>query len=170
MNKDFGIFLSLRRVTVVALSLVSLSAAWATPPNSRDAIETSVRALHTQMIEAYNRGDAARAASTFAPEGTLITGDATRYVTPLEIERYLSRLLAKLPQGTRFIAIVTDVRFVGRDMVVLTSEGGWLYPGETAVSDKNQGIQTLVALRHKGLWRAVLFQRTRKPASSPTVR
>lgn len=113
MNKDFGMFLSLRRVTVVAPSLLSLSAAWATPPSSRDASEASVRALHTQMIEAYNRGDAAGAASAFAPAGTLITGDATRYVTPSEIERYLSRLLAKLPKGTRFIATATDVRFAG---------------------------------------------------------
>jgi uncharacterized protein (TIGR02246 family) len=113
MNKGFGVFLALRRVTVVALSLVSLNAAWATQrPISREANEALIRNLHSQMIEAYNRGDAAGAASTFAPEGTLITGDATRYVTPLEIERYLSRLLAKLPQGTRFIATVTDVRFV----------------------------------------------------------
>jgi uncharacterized protein (TIGR02246 family) len=82
----------------------------------------------------------------------------------------LSRLLGKLPKGTRFIATVTDVRFADHDTVVLTSEGGWLYPGESAVSDKNQGIQTLVALRHKGTWRALLFQRTRRPAPAPTSR
>jgi uncharacterized protein (TIGR02246 family) len=170
MRKDFGIPFRLRPV-VVAFSLITFNSVLATqPPSSREASEASVRALHTQMIEAYNRGDAAGAASAFAAEGTLVTGDATRYVTPSEIERYLSRLLAKLPKGTLFIATVTNVRFAGRDTVVLTSEGGWLYPGERTVSDKNQGIQTLVALRHKGVWRALLFQRTRKPASGPTLR
>lgn len=73
--------------------------------------DTAIRALHTQIIEAYNHGDAAGASGGFAPDGSLITGDATRYVTPPEIEPYLSRLLEKLPRGTRFVATVTDVRF-----------------------------------------------------------
>ena len=172
MRKYFRILIWLRRVIVIAFSLASFNSAWAVEPSlSQEAREAPIRALHTQMIEAYNRGDATGASSAFAPDGALITGDGTRLVSPPEIERYLSGLLAKLPKGTRFIATVTDVRFVGRDIVVLTSEGGWLYPGESAVSDKNQGIQTLVTLRYKGMWRAVLFQRTRRPISAgPTVR
>jgi uncharacterized protein (TIGR02246 family) len=130
----------------------------------------SIRALHDAMVEAYNHGDATGAASGFASGGALVTGDATRYVTPPEIERYLSRLLSKLPQGTRFLATITDVRMIGPDIAVLASEGGWLYPGENEISDKNRGIQTLVAIREKGKWRTLLFQRTRKPVSAPTVK
>ena len=171
MSKDFRILIWLLRVMVIAVSLSSFNLASAIGPTfSQDASEAPIRALHNQIIDAYNRGDAAGAAYAFAAEGTLVTGDATRYVTPPEIERYLSRLIAKLPKGTLFVATVTDVRFAGHDTVVLTSEGGWLYPGESAVSDKNQGIQTLVALRRKGAWRAVLFQRTRRPAPTPTAR
>jgi uncharacterized protein (TIGR02246 family) len=122
------------------------------------------------MVDAYNRGDATGASSGFASGGALVTGDATRYVTPPEIERYLSRLLSTLPQGTRFLATITDVRLIGPDIAVLASEGGWLYPGEKEISDKNRGIQTLVAIQEKGEWRTLLFQRTRKPVSASTVK
>jgi uncharacterized protein (TIGR02246 family) len=171
MSKAFRVLRWLRRVIVIAFSLASFNFASATQPTfSQEASEAPIRALHNQMIDAYNRGDAAGASSVFASDGALITGDGKRYVTPPEIQRYLTVLLAKLPKGTQFVATVTDVHFVSHDTVVLTSEGGWLYPGESAVSDKNQGIQTLVALRHKGAWRAVLFQRTRRPAPTPTAR
>jgi uncharacterized protein (TIGR02246 family) len=165
MSKDFRILIWLRRVIVIAFSLASFNFASATEPTfSQEGSEAPIRALHNQMIDAYNRGDATGASSAFAPDGALITGDGKRYVTPPEIQRYLKVLHAKLPKGILFVATVTDVRFAGHDTVILTSEGGWLYPGEGAVSDKNQGIQTFVALRHKGAWRAVLFQRTRRPA------
>ena len=138
MNKNSRIRIWLRRV-VIALSLATFHSAWASEPTfSLEVSEAPIRALHNQIIDAYNRGDAAGVASAFAPEGTLVTGDATRYVTPSEIERYLSRLIAKLPKGTLFVATVTDVRFAGNDTVVLTSEGGWLYPGESAISDKTR--------------------------------
>jgi uncharacterized protein (TIGR02246 family) len=156
---------------VVAFLLASFDSAWAAKPfPSGEAREAPIRALYTQLIEAYNRGDATGAAASFAPDGALITGDATRYVTRAEIERYLFRLLAKLPKGTQFIATITDVRFAGSDIAVLTSEGGWLFPGESAISDKNQGIQTLVARKDKGTWRTVLFQRTRRPAPPPAAK
>jgi uncharacterized protein (TIGR02246 family) len=153
----------------IAFSVASFHSALAAEvPASVEAREAPIRALHGQIIAAYNRGDAAVASAGFAPDGSLITGDATRFTTPQEIERYLSRLLAQLPKGTQFIATVTDIRFSGPDIAVLTSEGGWLFPGESKISDKNQGIQTLVAVRHKGNWRAVLFQRTRRPVPAPS--
>jgi uncharacterized protein (TIGR02246 family) len=157
-------------VAVIAVAVSTNLARAAEPSPSGEARETPIRALHAQMIEAYNRGDAAGASLSFASDGALISGDATRLVAPPEIERYLSRLLAKLPKGTQFIATVTDVRFPAPDIAVLTSEGGWLYPGESAISDKNQGIQTLVALRHEGTWRALLFQRTRRPVPDPAAK
>jgi uncharacterized protein (TIGR02246 family) len=61
---------------------------------------------------------------TLAWSGLLIAiafGDATRFTTRQEIERYLSRLLAQLPKGTQVIATVTDVRFSGPDIAVLSS-------------------------------------------------
>jgi uncharacterized protein (TIGR02246 family) len=171
MNKDRRTLPWCGLLIVVAFSLASFDSARAAKPSpSEEAREAPIRAVYTQIVDAYNRGDAAGASALFTPDGALIAGDATRYVTPPEIERFLSQLHAKLPKGTQFIATVTDVRFAGPDIAVLTSEGGWLFPGESAISDKNQGIQTLVARKDKGTWRTVLFQRTRRPAPPPAAK
>jgi uncharacterized protein (TIGR02246 family) len=112
-------------VISVMVVLSSVNTARAAAGQTRD---TPIRALHDAMIEAYNHGDATGAAAGFASGGALVTGDATRYVTPPEIERYLSRLLSTLPKGTRFLATITDVQMIGPDIAVLASEGGWLCP------------------------------------------
>jgi len=110
---------------VVAFSLASFdSPRAANPLPSEEANEAPIRALYKQIVDAYNRGDAAGASALFTTDGALIAGDATRYVTPTEIERFLSQLHAKLPKGAQFIATVTDVRFASPDIAVLTSEGG----------------------------------------------
>jgi uncharacterized protein (TIGR02246 family) len=171
MNKDRRTLPWCGLLLVVAFSLASFDSAGAANPSpSEEAREAPIRALYNQMVAAYNRGDATGVAAVFVSEGAMISGDANRYITPPEIERFLSRLIARLPKGTQFISTVTDVRFASPDIAVLTSEGGWLFPGESAVSDKNQGIQTLVALRQEGAWRAALFQRTRRPAPVPAAK
>ena len=171
MNQDRRTLPWCGLLIVVAFSLASFdSPRAANPLPSEEAKEAPIRALYKQIVDAYNRGDAAGASALFTTDGALIAGDATRYVTPPEIERFLSQLHAKLPKGAQFIATVTDVRFASPDIAVLTSEGGWLFPGESAVSDKNQGIHTLVAVRQEGAWRAALFQRTRRPAPAPAAK
>jgi uncharacterized protein (TIGR02246 family) len=135
--------------------------------SARERAEAPVRALLNEMFAAYNRGDVTGASAGFAPDGDLIAGDGTLVSTRAAIERFLSDLHTKLPKGTQFVTMVTNVRFAGPDVAVLTTEGGWRFPEETAVSDKNRGIQSAVAVRQKGTWRVVLFQRTRKLPAAP---
>ena len=135
--------------------------------SARETAEAQVRALVNHTFEAYNRGDVSGASSRFAPDGDLIAGDATVVSTRAGIEGFLSDLQAKLPKGTQFISSITNVRFAGPDVAVVITEGGWKFPDETEVSDKNWGTQTFVAIQQKGTWSIVLFQRTRKvPAAS----
>jgi uncharacterized protein (TIGR02246 family) len=159
-------------VTVVTISFVCIgsstraadSAPLGTVAQDRSARETAqapVRALLNELVAAYNRGDLSGASALFAPDGDMIAGDGTLVSTRAAIERFLSDLHAKLPKGTQFVAAITNVRFAGPDVAVVTTEGGWQFPDETAVSAKNRGIQSAVAVRQNGTWRVVLFQRTR---------
>lgn len=138
-----------------------LSSAQAADTSSGDPKETAIRELSARMAAAYNNGDVSGVAANFTPNGHLISGDGTHLHTPAGIEHYLAELRGKLPKGTRFvITAVTDVRFPTPDVAVVTSEDGWLFPGETTSSDKNKGIQSLVAVWHEGNWRVVLQERT----------
>jgi uncharacterized protein (TIGR02246 family) len=132
----------------------------------REAADGPVRTLVNQMIEAYNRGDVSEASARFAPDGDLIAGDGVVVSTRVGIERFLSDLQAKLPKGTQFLLTITNVRFAAPDVAVVTTEGGWRYPDETEISDKNRGIQSVVVIKQSGTWRVALFQRTRKVATA----
>lgn len=139
---------------------------------AKDAVGSTraapIRALLAQLTDAYNRGDASGFSASFTSDGDMITGAGDHLANPAEIESFLSQLIAKQPKGTKFNATATNVRFVRPDIAVLTFDGGWLYPGETAISAKSQGIQSIVAVRDKGVWRIVLFQRTRiDPSLNP---
>jgi uncharacterized protein (TIGR02246 family) len=134
---------------------------------AREAAEAPVRALLHEIFAAYNRGDVSGASAGFAPDGEMIAGDGTLVSSRAAIERFLSDLQARLPKGTQFVATVTNVRFAGPDVAVLTTEGGWRFPDETAVAAKNRGIQSVVAMRQSGMWRVVLFQRTRTIPAAP---
>jgi uncharacterized protein (TIGR02246 family) len=160
-------------ITAVAVAL-SIDLAQAADTSSGDSNEAAIRELSARMAEAYNNGDVSGVAANFTPDGHLISGDGTHLHTPASIEHYLAELRAKLPKGTRFVITgVTDVRFPTPDMAVITSEDGWLFPGETMSAEKNKGIQSLVAVRHEDTWRVVLLQRTwrcppqRLPGSQP---
>jgi uncharacterized protein (TIGR02246 family) len=145
----------------VMLTFAFLSSAQAADSSSGDPKETAIRELSARMTEAYNNGDVSGVASNFTPDGHLISGDGTHLHSPAGIEHYLAELRAKLPKGTRFvITAVTDVRFPTPDVAVVTSEDGWLFPGETTSSEKNKGIQSLVAVWREGTWRVVLVERT----------
>jgi uncharacterized protein (TIGR02246 family) len=107
----------------------------------------------------------------FTEDGDLISGTGDHSVGRAEIEKFLANLVATLAKGTRFTARVTSVRFAGRDVAVLTANGGWLYPGDSSISEKNRGLQTMVAFRQEGTWRVVQFQRTRiapSPSAEPS--
>jgi uncharacterized protein (TIGR02246 family) len=158
----------------IIVTFAFLSSAQAVDTSSGDPKEAAIQQLSARMAEAYNKGDVSGVAANFTPDGHLISGDGTHLHTPAGIEHYLAELRAKLPKGTRFvITAITDVRFPTPDVAVVTSEDGWLFPGETTSAEKNKGIQSLVAVWREGTWRVVLVERTwrcppqRLPASQP---
>jgi uncharacterized protein (TIGR02246 family) len=159
-------------LSVMALALAIIGSAAASNASSttgsaptqrssaRDGDEAPIRALATQMTDAWNRGNASDFAAVFAEDGELISGDGTRSVGRQEIERYTARLLMK---PTQFTASVIGVRFIDRDVALWTADGGFLRPGETVIAPGQRGIQSLVVRRDTGRWRVVLLQRTRIP-------
>jgi uncharacterized protein (TIGR02246 family) len=164
-------------LTVIALSIVGfkservLQAQQSTTPTAAEgepglpldqSKEAPIRALLTQMIDAWNRGDPARIAAAFTSHGHLIAGDATHVITPAEIERYFTQLLTKLPKGTTFTSTSINVQFPTPDVGILMSEGGFLFPNEKTVAPERQGILSIVAIRDGAAWHAVLVQRTRR--------
>jgi len=95
----------------------------------------------------------------YTENAEFIAGDGTHSTGRAQIGRYLASALTVLPKGTRFITTITSIKFIDREVALLVASGGFAKPG--AQAPDRHGIQTMLAVREAGVWRAALFQRTR---------
>ncbi len=158
-------------VAVALLSVLGVSTGVAQSARGAPAADdVAVRAVVTHMTDAWNRRDMRGAAGAFAADGILISGNGIQNTGREDVERYLGEVAAALPTGTQFTATVTSVRFLERDVALVLSQGGFLMPGDTAVTTERQGLQSIVFVRAGDTWRAVLYQRTRIIPPRPAAR
>ena len=123
--------------------------------------ESLVRAIPQQVVDGWNRGDGDAVASVYAEDGVLVAGHGVVTRGRAQIASYHSALFANAIKGTKLTATVTHVRFLNATTAILQTEGGILWPGETALAPGNRGIQSFVAVKKNNRWSVVLFQNTR---------
>jgi uncharacterized protein (TIGR02246 family) len=126
---------------------------------SDEALE--VRAIPQQIVDGWNRGDGDDVASAYADDGVLVAGHGVVKRGRAQIASYHRDLFATSLKGTKLLVQVTNVRFLDARTVILQTEGGILWPGETTLAPRNRGIQSFVAVKKDTGWRVVLFQNTR---------
>lgn len=112
-------------------------------------------------VDGWNRGDGDAVASVYADDGVLVAGHGVVKRGRAQIASYHEDLFATAIKGTRLTAKVTNIRFLDATTVILQTEGGILWPGETTLASGNRGIQSFVAVKKDNQWRVVLFQNTR---------
>lgn len=123
--------------------------------------EISIRAIVDQIVSGWNQGDGNGVAGVYAHNGTLVAGDGTVTHGRNRIASYHDRLFADFLKNTRLNVQVTNVKFLTRDIALMRTEGGILWPGETRFAPGNRGIQSFVVVRDNGTWRVLHFQNTR---------
>lgn len=124
---------------------------------SRD--EQEVRGLYRDLLECWNRRDAAGLAKLFADDGQVIGFDGSQMRGPAEIETTLGRIFTDHPTAA-YVSIVRDVRLLGPDVALLRAVVGMVPPGGADLNPAVNAIQSLVAARRVGRWRVELFQNT----------
>jgi uncharacterized protein (TIGR02246 family) len=120
-----------------------------------------VRAIPQRIVDGWNRGDGNAVASVYADDGVLVAGHGVVKRGRTQIAKYHEALFATTIKGTTLTVEVTSVRFLDPETVILQTEGGILWPGETSLASGNRGIQSFVAVKQESEWRIVLFQNTR---------
>jgi uncharacterized protein (TIGR02246 family) len=137
---------------------------------SRAADELAVRSLVATASEAWRRGDAVGAAAMWAEDGELVAGDGSYHVGRSQITAYLTGLLSGAWKGSRFVAEVSSVRFLGPDLALLHLNSAFIKAGESEPAPENRAAQSMLAVREgSGLWRVALYHSTRvHPPSPPT--
>ncbi|HEX8730244.1 MAG TPA: SgcJ/EcaC family oxidoreductase [Ktedonobacterales bacterium] len=122
--------------------------------------ERAVRALYADLLRCWNSEDAARFASLFAEDGTIIIYDGTLLSGRAEIAAQFGTIFRRFDTPT-FVQIVRKVRFISPDMAILYGAVGMYSLPQLLINPTLNAVQTLMAQRSQGEWRIAHFQNTR---------
>ena len=126
------------------------------PDSSEDA---AIRALYQQLLESWNRRDAAAYASLFETEATIIGFDGSPMYGSSEVEATIRQIFTDHITAA-YIGKVRSVRFLRSDIAVLHAIVGMVPPGRRDLNPAVNALQTLVTTRADGQWRIAWFQNT----------
>ncbi|MFO7181823.1 MAG: SgcJ/EcaC family oxidoreductase [Pseudomonadota bacterium] len=113
-------------------------------------IEQRVRALHEDLLSAWNRRDARGFAALFAPDGESIGFDGSDMVGPAEIKATSSRIFADHPTA-EYVAKVRTIREIAPGVAVLRAVVGMVPRGGTELNPATNAVQVLVAVQRDRL-------------------
>ncbi|MFL5663706.1 MAG: SgcJ/EcaC family oxidoreductase [Ktedonobacteraceae bacterium] len=129
------------------------------PQDSASPDEIKVRTLYQQLLDSWNKRSAGEFAALFTPDGSTIGFDGSMLDGPAEIESEFRQIFANHPTAA-YVAKVRSVRFLAPDVAILRAVAGMVPPGQSDLNPAVNAVQTLVAGKHDGKWRVVLFQNT----------
>ncbi|HEX8996894.1 MAG TPA: SgcJ/EcaC family oxidoreductase [Ktedonobacterales bacterium] len=128
-------------------------------PSTALAEEDAVRALYLETLRGWNRRDAGAFAACFTEDGCIIGFDGTPVDGRAEIAGHIGAIFAS-HQTPAYITKVKQVRFLTDDVAVLRGIAGMPSLATATINPTLNSIQSLVAHKRDGVWRAALFQNT----------
>lgn len=118
-----------------------------------------IRLLYEQILIAWNQQDAAAMAVRFEEDGNIVGFDGSQADSRAAIEDHLRPIFADHPTAA-YVAIVREIRMLGRDVGLLRAVVGMIPPNSDDINPAGNTIQTLVAIQNADGWQAALFQST----------
>jgi uncharacterized protein (TIGR02246 family) len=115
--------------------------------------EDAIRAIHQQMIDAWNAGDGSAFAAPFTDDADFITFEGTHLKGRRNIALFNQRIFDTVRKGTRLEGEVKFVRIISPVIAMMHSAVRVLLPGQTAPSPVRQSAQLSFFTKHDGEWR-----------------
>jgi uncharacterized protein (TIGR02246 family) len=126
---------------------------------SNPSEETAVSALYQQLLDSWNRRDAASFAALYDEDSEVVGFDGSQMFGRAEIESTLGQIFADHVTAT-YVSKIRGVRFLAPEVAVLRAVVGMVPPGQQDINPDTNAIQTLVATKQEGKWHIALFQNT----------
>jgi uncharacterized protein (TIGR02246 family) len=128
-----------------------------TPPTTTD--EAPIAALYRQLLDAWNRRNAAGFAALFAEDGNAVGFDGSQMNGRSEIETTIRAIFDDHQTG-RYVGIIREIRFLAPDVALLRAVSGIVSAGQSDLNPAANAIQSLVAVKRDGHWRIAHYQNT----------
>ena len=127
--------------------------------SSNPSEETAVSALYQQLLDNWNRRDAAGFAALYDEDSEVVGFDGSQMFGRAEIESTLAQIFADHMTAT-YVSKIRGVRFLAPEVAVLRAVVGMIPPGKKDLNPDANAIQTLVATKQGGQWHIAVFQNT----------
>lgn len=121
--------------------------------------ENKVRLLYEKLLESWNNHNAADFANLFARDGNSIGFDGSQLNGRKQINDEISQIFAN-HKVSSYVGVIREVRPLGPTVFVLRAVAGMVPPGQSEINPAVNAIQTLIALKEKGLFCIALFHNT----------
>ena len=121
--------------------------------------ESVIAELYHQLLDAWNRRDAAGFAARFTTDGSIVGFDGSPINGRAEIESHLRPIFADHPTAA-YVSKIREVRFLSPETALLRAVAGLIPPGQHDINSATNAIQSLVAVKQDGDWRIALYQNT----------
>lgn len=119
----------------------------------------AVERLYHEMINCWNRRDAACMAMNFSTDATVIGFDGSAMNGREEIRVTLDQIFRDHATPL-YVSIPRGVRFPAGDVAIFTAAVGMIPPGAEQIQADLNAIQMLTLVRHDGHWVIESFQNT----------
>jgi uncharacterized protein (TIGR02246 family) len=153
--------------SLLSAGLASAQPASPTPESPESGDEAAVRAVLEAQLAAWAAGDGAAFGATVSEDSDLIAFDGAHVVGRPAIASFMQKQFDTVLADTRVAAEPARIRFINDDSAVMITEGGVIFPGESAVPAERFSIQTFVLSKQDGTWLIEAFQNTRIAPSQP---
>jgi uncharacterized protein (TIGR02246 family) len=121
----------------------------------------AIESLLERQLAAWSAGNGASFAATYTVDADLTTFDGTHVAGRQEIGAFMQAQFDAFLKGTRVSAVPKRIRFIGDSVAVMVTQGGVMFPGETAVPAERFSIQTFLVTKSDAGWLFEAFQNTR---------
>lgn len=121
--------------------------------------QEQILALYQQLVQHWNKRNAAGMTGLFATNGTLIGFDGSQLNGQKEIYAVLEEIFSNFPTAA-YISIVKEVRLLTPTTALLLAVAGMVAVGSSDISPEVNVLHSITAVLHEGKWQIALFQNT----------
>ncbi len=118
-----------------------------------------ILALYQQLLQQWNKRNAAGMTGLFATNGTLIGFDGSQLNGQKEIYAVLEEIFSNFPTAA-YISIVKEVRLLTPTTALLLAVAGMVAVGSSDISPEVNVLHSITVVEEEGKWRIALFQNT----------
>jgi uncharacterized protein (TIGR02246 family) len=118
-----------------------------------------ILALYQQLLQQWNKRNAAGMTGLFATNGTLVGFDGSQLNGQKEIYNVLDEIFSNFPTAA-YVSIVKEVRPLTDTTALLLAVAGMVAEGSNDISPEVNVLHSITAVQVEGIWRIALFQNT----------